>query len=53
MQKIRHDRPGLESVGLAVTFAQLLLDERRKVGLAKPALAPAAIKPRLELEAAL
>src|SRR5438445_1283473 len=53
MQVIWHDRPGLEPVGLAVAFAQLLLDERRKVGPAKPALAVSAIQPRLKLAAAL
>src|SRR6185436_813451 len=52
MQMIWHDRPGLESIGLAVALAQLLLDERRKVGPAKPALAVAAIQPRLKLAAA-
>src|SRR5664279_2613551 len=53
MHMIRHHHPGLQLIGLAVTFAQLLFDERREVRAPKPALAVAAIQPRFELAAAL
>ena len=53
MQMIRHDRPRLQLISLAIALAQLLLDESGNFRPTKPTRAVGAIQPGLDLAAAL